>query len=89
MASHAKEGARLAVLVQMAVPICQQAEREHPRTGRGRKPTIPDWVIAVLIMVAVLKRRKAKRAQYRFVAAPGCFAGLDGRRSISRPEYVL
>lgn len=67
MANNAKEGARLAVLVKMAIPICQQAEREHPRTGRGRKPEIPDWVMAVLIMVAILNKRKAKRAQHRFL----------------------
>jgi len=59
----------LASLVRMAIPLCKQAERECPRTGPGRKPTIPDWVLAVLIMVAVLKRRKAKSAQYRFLKA--------------------
>lgn len=67
MTSNAKDGNCLAVLVQMAIPICQQAEREHPRTGRGRKPEIPDWVMAVLIMVAILKKRKSKRAQHRFL----------------------
>jgi hypothetical protein len=51
----------------MAVPLCQQAERECPRTGPGRKPDIADWVLAVLIMVAVLKRKKSKSAQYRFL----------------------
>jgi hypothetical protein len=51
----------------MAVPLCQRAERECPRTGPGRKPDIPDWVLAVLIMVAVLKRKKSKSAQYRFL----------------------
>lgn len=59
----------LASLVRMAMPLCKQAERECPRTGPGRKPTIPDWMLAVLIMVAVLKRRKAKSAQYRFLKA--------------------
>jgi hypothetical protein len=52
----------------MAVPLCQRAERECPRTGPGRKPDIPNWVLAVLIMVAVLKRRKSKSAQYRFLS---------------------
>jgi hypothetical protein len=67
MTSRAKEGDCLAVLVQMAIPFCQRAEREHPRTGRGRRPEIPDWVMAVLIMVATLKKRKSKRAQHRFL----------------------
>jgi hypothetical protein len=57
----------LASLVKMAVPLCQQAERECPRTGPGRKPDIADWVLAVLIMVAVTKRKKSKSAQYRFL----------------------
>ena len=67
MGKRAKEGMCLASLVKMAVPLCQQAERECPRTGPGAKPTIPDWVMAVLIMVAVIKRKKTKSAQYRFL----------------------
>jgi hypothetical protein len=68
MVRNAKDGNwLLAVLVRMAIPICKQAQQEHPRTGPGRKPEFPEWVIAVLIMVAVLKKRKSKRAQYRFL----------------------
>jgi hypothetical protein len=67
MGKRATAGTCLASLVRMAMPLCKQAERECPRTGPGRKPEIPDWVLAVLIMVAVLKRRKAKSAQYRFL----------------------
>lgn len=69
MLKRAREGACLAELVRMAVPICQQAERENPRTGPGRKPWIPDWAMAVFIMVAVLKHRKSKSAQYRYLQA--------------------
>jgi len=68
MGNGATVGTCLASLVKMAVPLCQQAERECPRTGPGRKPDIADWVLAVLIMVAVLKRKKSKSAQYRFLA---------------------
>lgn len=67
MRKRAREGTRLAELVHMAVPVCQRAEREHPRTGPGRRPDFPDWMIAALIMVAVLKKRKSKSAQYRFL----------------------
>jgi len=67
MGKRATVGTCLASLVKMAVPLCQQAERECPRTGPGRKPEIPDWVLAVLIMVAVVKRKKSKSAQYRFL----------------------
>ena len=67
MGKRATVGTCLASLVKMAVPLCQRAEREHPRTGPGCKPEIPDWVLAVLIMVAILKRKKSKSAQYRFL----------------------
>jgi hypothetical protein len=67
MGKRATVGTTLASLVKMAVPLCQRAERECPRTGPGRKPEIPDWVLAVLIMVAVLKRKKSKSSQYRFL----------------------
>jgi len=67
MGRRATAGTCLASLVRMAMPLCKQAERECPRTGPGRRPEIPDWVIAVLIMTAMLKRRKAKSAQYRFL----------------------
>lgn len=67
MGKRATVGTCLASLVKMAVPLCQQAERECPRTGPGRKPEIADWILAVLIMVAVVKRKKSKSAQYRFL----------------------
>jgi hypothetical protein len=54
-------------LVALAVPLCQQAERSAPRSGPGRPPVIPDWLLAVLIFIAVLCRKKSKSAQYRFL----------------------
>lgn len=69
MGKSATTGTRLASLVKMAVPLCKQAERECPRTGPGRKPEIPDWVMAVLIMTAITKRKKTKNSQYRFLEA--------------------
>ncbi len=68
MATRARDGTCLATLVRMAVPLFRQAERQCPRTGPGRKPQIPDWLIAVLIMIAVLKRKKSKSAQYRYLS---------------------
>lgn len=64
----AKEGDGLEALVRAAVPLCREAERLHPHRGPGRKPTAPDWLLAVLIMAATAKRRKSKSAQYRFLA---------------------
>lgn len=67
MGKRATVGTTLASLVKLAVPLCQRAERECPRSGPGRKPEVPDWVLAVLIMVAVLKRKKSKSSQYRYL----------------------
>jgi hypothetical protein len=67
MGRRAKSGTEMEALVRMAVPLLREAERNCPRTGRGDKPDIPDWVMAGLIMVALLKRRKSKSAQYRFL----------------------
>ena len=64
---RAKEGTPLTALIALAIPVCQEAERRCPRRGPGRKPVVPDWVMAVLIMVAVLKRRKSKSSQYSFL----------------------
>jgi hypothetical protein len=67
MAIRAKDGTCLGTMVEMALPFFRGAERQCPRTGPGQKPTIPDWLIAVLIMIATLKKKKAKNAQYRYL----------------------
>jgi len=67
MGSRALQRASLIELVEMAMPLLRRAEIECPRRGRGRRPTIPDWVLGALIMIAVLKRRKTKSGQYRFL----------------------
>jgi hypothetical protein len=69
MGRRATAGARLSSLVKLAIPLYQQAERDCPRTGPGCKPEIPDWVLAVLIMVVTIKRKKSKSAQYRYLNA--------------------
>lgn len=67
MRALATEGSGLTALIQFAVPLCQKAEQRCPRKGPGRKPTIPDWVMAVLIVLAIAKQRKSKSSQYRFL----------------------
>jgi len=69
MPARAKEGACLEALVRMALPLFQSAERQCPRAGPGRPPEFPDWMLATLIMVAVLAKRKSKSAQYRYLSA--------------------
>ncbi len=72
MSRRAMEGTCLAALVRMAIPLCRAAERECPRTGPGRPPDYKDWKIVVLILVAVLKKRKSKSSQYRFLHEHRC-----------------
>lgn len=67
MPARATDGTCLAKLVRMATPIFRAAQTQCPRTGPGRHPEFADWKIATLIMVAVLKKRKTKSAQYRYL----------------------
>ena len=68
MPASATDGTSLAELVKMAIPICRDAQRQCPRTGPGRPPDFHDWQMAVLIMIAILNKRKSKSAQYRFLS---------------------
>jgi hypothetical protein len=69
MGRQARAGQCLERLVKMAMPMLQAAEVSCPRKGRGDKPKIPEWVMAVLIMIVVLKKKKTKSAQYRYLVA--------------------
>src|SRR5947209_7927042 len=69
MARRSEANTPLQDLVGLAAPLCRQAQRQLPRPGAGRPPDVPDWLLAVLIMVAILKRKKTKSAQYRFLCA--------------------
>lgn len=68
MRQCAKDGTCVGSLVQMALPVLQAAEQQCPRTGPGAKPAIPDWVLAGLIMIVMIKKKKSKTAQYRFLS---------------------
>ena len=67
MPARATDGTCLPTLVKMATRSCKAAQRQCPRMGPGRPPDFQDWQMAVLIVVAVLSRRKSKSAQYRFL----------------------
>jgi hypothetical protein len=79
----------LGPLLALAVPLLRQAERDEPRTGPGAKPVVPDWLIAALIMAALLRKKKAKAAQYRFLCQqqPLLAAWLGDDRFPSRSTY--
>jgi hypothetical protein len=89
MSVRAMEGTPLAELLRMAIPLCRQAQQRCPRTGPGRPPDYDDWVFAVLIMVAILKKRKSKSAQYRFLIqqAKDLKAYLPIKRLPARSTY--
>lgn len=55
-------------LVRIALPACRVAGEHGRRRGPGRPPVIPEWVIMVLIVVAVANCRRSRSAQYRFLA---------------------
>jgi hypothetical protein len=67
MPARARVGTCLAKLVRMAIPLFRAAQSQCPRTGPGRRPDFADWKMAILIMVAILKIRRSKSAQYRFL----------------------
>jgi len=64
MSKHAKDGRPLEEIVAIAIKFAMAAELELPRTGPGAKPTVPDWVLAVMVAVGVLLRKKSKNAQH-------------------------
>src|SRR5258708_8054406 len=67
MGRQARAGHCLERLVKMAIPMLQAAQMWCPRKGRGDKRKIPEWVMAALIMIVVLKKKKTKSAQYRYL----------------------
>jgi hypothetical protein len=67
MGKRAKEGTCVGALVRLAVPVLKAAEQQCPRTGPGAKPDIPEWVMAGLIMIVMIKKKKTKAAQFRFL----------------------
>src|SRR5262245_20424184 len=73
MPRRVSDGASLDLeqLILLALPLFRQAGCSCPRTGPGRKPKYGDEQIAVMILCGVLKKKKSKSAQYRFVQKNG------------------
>lgn len=67
MLARATDGTCLAKLVKLAIPLLRAAQCQCPRTGPGRPPEFDDWKIAAMIVTAIMKNRKSKSAQYRFI----------------------
>lgn len=68
MSRRATQCTSLGELIQMAIPLCQAAQQQCPRTGPGRPVEFEDWQMAALIMTAILKKRKSKSSQYSFLS---------------------
>lgn len=66
MSMRAKEGMLLDELVAITSKYCRLAAEQLPRSGRGRRPTIPDWVLAVMAIIGVLLQKKSKNAQFEW-----------------------
>jgi hypothetical protein len=56
-------------LINPAVPVGRHAESRLPPPGPGRPVEIPEWAVAVMILVTVAKRLSTKSARYRYLAA--------------------
>jgi hypothetical protein len=89
MGKRATDGTLVSELLSLAVPTLQEAERRTPRTGPGAKPEIPDWLLAGLIMIGVLHKKKTKSAQFRFLCERrrDIAVWLGCRRFPSRATY--
>lgn len=89
MPSCAKDGASLDQCVRISVAACRHAERACPRTGPGRKPDVPDWVVALMVLVGVMHRKKTRAAQFAFWRAhvSQFAAWLPGERLLSRSQF--
>ena len=79
----------LSSMITQAVPLLKEAERLTPRQGRGDKPAYPDWWMALLIMIAVLHKKRSKSAQYRFLCGrqQELLAVWGGERFPARSGY--
>jgi hypothetical protein len=89
MGRRAKPDVCFEALIRLALPALRAAERAAPRTGRGDRPDIPDWLIAGVIMVAILRKKKSKSAQYRFLCEhrAALAAGFGTPQFPSRSTY--
>lgn len=67
MSARALAGSCLERLVGMACPLLQAAQEQCPTCRPGRPANYQHWQIAALILIAVLRRRNTKSAQYRFL----------------------
>ncbi len=86
-----KDGAWLEQCVARVGRVCQHAAMRCPRTGPGRKPEVPDWLIATVVVIGVMHRKKTREAQYAFWEAnvdsfERCF---PGERLLSRSQFYV
>jgi hypothetical protein len=89
MSRRARDGALQTEIIETCKRFAQAAERSLPRTGPGRRPEIPDWVLAVMIMTAVSARQKSKWSQWRYWRrrAEEFAAWAEGHRLPSRSTF--
>lgn len=89
MSRCAKDGALLDDLVRLVADACRSAEEQLPSTGPGRPPDVPDWVLATMIVVGALLRKKTKSATFAWWQQRQSIAGhwLQGESLPCRSSF--
>jgi len=64
MSVHAKDGKLLDDIVALAIQNCRCCEIGIKGRVRGRPPLTPYWVLAAMIAVGIILRKKSKTSQY-------------------------
>lgn len=66
MSWRATEGTALLALVRDAIGLLKQVSPRPSARPPGRPVVYPDWLLAAMILVGLLKKKKAKSAQWEY-----------------------
>jgi len=86
-----KDGVWLEQCVAIVSKACQRADLRCLRKGPGRKPEIPHWLIATMVVIGVMHRKKTRDAQYAFWKHRSAEfqAYFPGQRLLSRSQFYV
>jgi hypothetical protein len=77
-------------LLRLAIPEFKRSQNTLPAIPRrGAPPRYPDWALAALILAAILRKKKSKSAQYRYLVEHRAtlLSRIGLRRMPSRATY--
>jgi hypothetical protein len=68
---------------------CRRAAGDFSRSGRGRPPRVPDWVLAAVVVLGTLRRKKTRVAQHAlWLTQQRAWAkSLAGTRPLGRSQF--